>query len=45
MVDGGAYGVELAEEVVGHRRWGGGFGLESGGEVVQREDVGGHHGN
>lgn len=45
MVDGGAYGVELVEEVVwdrGRRR--GGFGLDGGGEVVEGEDVGGYHG-
>lgn len=48
MVDGGAYGVELVEELVWD--WWGLFGdfrgLEGcGGEVVEREDVGGNHGH
>lgn len=46
VVDGGAYGVELVEEVVRDwcvLRWLGGFGLDGGGEVVEGEDVGGHH--
>jgi len=46
VVDGGAYGVKLVEELVGDRwGWFRGFGgLEGGGEVVEGEDVGGHHG-
>lgn len=48
VVDGGAYGVELVEELVWDR-WGlfrGIRGLEGcGGEVVEREDVGGYHGH
>lgn len=44
MVDGGAYGGELAEEVVRDSvRDRGRGGRESGGEVVEREDVSGHH--
>lgn len=50
MVDGGADGVELAEEVVGDCGDGGGRGFEGGleevgggGEVVEREDVGSYH--
>lgn len=46
MVDGGAYGVELAEELVGDDCRGGfwGFwGLECGGEVVEGENVGCYH--
>lgn len=43
MVDGGSYGVELAEEVV-RDRWGSwGLGLDGGGEVVERQNVGGYH--
>lgn len=42
--DGGAYGGELVDEVVGDWRRGGGFGLYGGGEVVERENVGGDHG-
>lgn len=48
MVDGGAYGTELAEEVVRDGavsvagRCGG---LEVGGEVVEGEDVRGDHGH
>lgn len=43
MVDGGAYGVELVEEVVRDRGWGWRFGLDGGREVVERDDVGGYH--
>nr|GMD05341.1 hypothetical protein KK1_028632 [Ipomoea batatas] len=45
VVDGGAYGLELADEVVGDGGdiGGGGYGLDVGGEVVEREDVCGHH--
>ena len=47
VADGGAYGVELVEELVGDWwGWFGGFGgLEGGGEVVEGEDVGGNHGH
>lgn len=44
VVDGGAYGVELVEEVVRDRGRSRGFGLEGGGEMVERENVGGDHG-
>lgn len=44
MVDGGANGGELVDEVVGDGGRGGGFGLDGGGEVVERENVGSHHG-
>ncbi|KAF5472454.1 hypothetical protein F2P56_009172 [Juglans regia] len=45
-VDGGAYGVELVEKSVRDRRWSRGLprGLNCGGEMVEGEDVGGHHG-
>lgn len=48
VVDGGAYGLELVKKVV--RDWAfercGLFGaLDGGGEVVERENVGGHHGH
>lgn len=48
VVDGGAYGLELVKKVVRH--WAfercGLFGaLDGGGEVVERENVGGHHGH
>jgi hypothetical protein len=47
VVDGGAYGVELVEEVVRDWSWRGGSlgSLKCGGEVVEGEDVGGHHGH
>lgn len=44
MVNGGAYGGELVEEVVRDRRRERGFGLESGREMVERENVGSYHG-
>lgn len=47
VVDGGAYGLKLAEQVVGNWRVkrGGGFsGNHGGGEVVEGEDIGGNHG-
>jgi hypothetical protein len=46
VVDGGAYGLELVEEVVRDWRWRrGSLGcLKRGREVVKGEDVGGHHG-
>lgn len=49
MVYGGAYGVELSEEVLRDRCSGGGswFRAEEGGggrEVVKRKDVGSNHG-
>lgn len=44
VVDGGAYGGELAEEVIGDDgRDRGRWGREGGGEMVEREDVGGYH--
>jgi hypothetical protein len=41
------YGVELVEEVVRDWSWRGGSlgSLKCGGEVVEGEDVGGHHGH
>lgn len=45
VVDGGAYGVQLAEEVVRDRVRGRRFGrLDGRGEVIKGEDVGCHHG-
>lgn len=47
VVDGGAYGLKLAEEVIWNWRVkrGGGFsGNDGGGEVVEGEDIGGNHG-
>jgi len=45
MADGGAYGVELVEEVVRDWLLSWGLGrLKSGGKMVEGEDVGGHHG-
>lgn len=44
MVNGGAYAGELVEEVVRYRGRESGFGLESGGEMVERENVGSNHG-
>lgn len=44
VVDGGAYGGELVDEVVGNWRCGRGFGLDGGGEMIERENVGGNHG-
>lgn len=49
VVDGGAYGLELAREVVGDLGVGGLvmvlLVLDVGGEMVERENVGGHHGH
>lgn len=46
VVDGGAYGFELVEKVVRDRYWSGGLlgGLNRGGDMVEGEDIGGHHG-
>lgn len=45
MANGGAYGVELVEEVVRDWLLSWGLGrLKSGGKMVEGKDVGGHHG-
>lgn len=44
VVDGGADSGELVEEVVGHRRGRGRTVVLGGGKVVERENIGGHHG-
>lgn len=43
MINGGAYGGELVEEVVRNRRRKRGFVLKSGGEMVERENVSSYH--
>lgn len=47
MVDGGAYGLKLTEEVIRNRRvriCGWFSGDHGGGEVIEGEDIGGNHG-